>query len=104
MLRITMPTLRCYTNTLTRNRDKPWIEIAKLHSISLANSVRYSSFISECASTRVTASVSFYEMSGYIWTWAFMLGGKSAEINRSEPFCALVVASSLAYRRGLGRQ
>ncbi len=50
MVRITMPTWRCCTKTLTRKRDRPGIEMAKLHSISLANSSRWSSFMIACAS------------------------------------------------------
>ena len=95
IVRITMPTLRCCTKTLTRKRETPGIEIAKLHSISLANSARCVSFISEWASIRVTSAASFCAVSGFIAPCDFMLGGKSAETNRSEPPAWLMVASSL---------
>ena len=59
IVRITMPTQRCCTKTLTRKRETPGIEMAKLHSISFANSARCVSFISEWASIRVTSAASF---------------------------------------------
>ena len=40
-----MPTHCCCTKTLTRKRETPGIVIAKLHSISCANSSRWRSFI-----------------------------------------------------------
>ena len=41
MVRMTMPTFCCCMKTLTRNRDTPGSEIAKLHSRSRANSSRW---------------------------------------------------------------
>ena len=87
MVRITMPTNRCCTKTLTRKRARPGIDMAKLDSISLANSSRCKSFINECASVRVISPVSFCDAIGVIAPCAFMLGGKSAEIKRSDPLC-----------------
>ena len=69
--------------------------MAKLHSISFSNSARCVSFISECASMRVTSGVSFCAVSGFMLPCDFMLGGKSAEMNRSEPPAWLIAASSL---------
>ena len=90
-----MPTQRCWTKTLTRKREIPGIEIAKLHSISLANSARCVSFISELARMRVTSGLSFCCVSGFIAPCDFMLGGKSAEMKRSDPPAWLIVANSL---------
>ena len=87
-----MPTLRCCTKTLTRKRETPGIEIAKLHSISFANSSRCVSFISEWASIRVTSAPSFCAVSGFIAPCDFMLGGKSAGDEQ-------VRAAGLAHRR-----
>ncbi len=50
MVRMTMLTACCCTKTLTRKRDTPGSEMAKLHSISLANSSRWRAFIIACAS------------------------------------------------------
>ena len=69
--------------------------MAKLHSISLANSSRWRSFIIACASMRVTSPLSFCAVIGCMLPCAFMLGGKSAEMNRSEPPALLMAASSL---------
>jgi hypothetical protein len=71
------------------------MEMAKLHSISLANSSRWRSFISEFAKTRVNSPVSFWLDSGCMEPWAFMLGGKSLAMNRSEPPAWLMAANSL---------
>ncbi len=95
IVRITMPTARCWTKTLTRKRETPGIEIAKLHSISLANSARCASFISEWANRRVVSGPSFCAVSGFIAPCDFMLGGKSAEMKRSDPPAWLMVARSL---------
>jgi len=95
MVRMTIPTWRCCTNTLTRKRESPAMEIAKLHSISFSNSARCSSFMSESASSRVTSPVSRVCASGCMVPCAFMLGGKSWEMKRSLPPCALIAARSL---------
>ena len=95
IVRITMLTQRCCIRTLTRKRETAGMEIAKLHSISLANSARWLSFISECASIRVTSGVSFWLVIGFIAPCDFMLGGKSLAMKRSDPPAWLMVASSL---------
>ena len=95
MVRTTMPTCPCCTNTFTRNRETPGRKIAKLLSISWANSARCLSFISASASFSVTAPVNFCSVSGVIWPLAFMLGGKSCAMNRSEPPALTIAASSL---------
>ena len=90
-----MLTACCCTKTLTRNRDSPAIEIAKLHSISAANSSRWRGFIIAWARVRVTSALSFCWVSGCIAPCDFMLGGKSLAMNRSEPPAWLIAASSL---------
>ena len=59
-----MPTCCCCMNTLTRKRATPGMEMAKLHSISLANSSRWRSFIREWASCAWTSPVSFCDAIG----------------------------------------
>ena len=95
MVRTTMPTCPCCTNTFTRNRDTPDSAIAKFDSRSFANSARCLSFISASASFAVTAPVSFCSVSGVICPCAFMLGGKSWAMNRSDPPAFTIAASSL---------
>ena len=60
-----------------------------------ANSARCFSFIRQRASVAVTSLVSFCCVSGVIEPCAFMLGGKSAEMKRSDPPAWLMVANSL---------
>ena len=69
--------------------------MAKLHSISLANSSRWRSFIRECAKLLVTSAVSFWFAIGCIMPCVFMLGGKSLEMNRSDPPARVIAVSSL---------
>jgi hypothetical protein len=80
---------------LTRKRDTPGTDIAKLHSKSRANSSRCRSFISAFASALVTSPVSFWLVRGFIVPCSFMLGGKSLETNRSEPPDWLIAVNSL---------
>ena len=101
MVRITMPTFNCCTNTLTRKRATSGMAMAKLHSNSLANSSRCRSFMMELASARVTSPVSFCEPSGCILPCSLRLGGKSFEMNRSEP-PALVMARQQFMQKALG--
>jgi len=51
----------------------------------LANSSRWRSFINESASCRATVDVNFCGAIGCILPWVFMVGGKSAEMNKSDP-------------------
>ena len=44
---------------------------------------------------RVTSALSFWPVSGFMLPCAFMLGGKSAAMNRSDPPAWLMAASSL---------
>ena len=80
---------------MTRKRETPGSEIAKLHSISFSNSARCVSFIRQWASILVVSPLSFCWLSGCMLPCDFMLGGKSAEMNRSEPPDWLIAVSSL---------
>ena len=92
---MTMPVCCCCTKTLTRKRATPGMDMAKLHSSSLANSSRWRSFMSACASSLVTSDVSFCEVMGCMEPFVFMLGGKSLEMNRSDPPARVIAVNSL---------
>ena len=91
-----MPVFCCWTNTLTRNRATSGMAIAKLHSSSLANSSRCRSFISDSASCLAMAGESFCGAMACILPLVFIVGGKSADMNRSEPPARLIAVSNLA--------
>src|SRR5476651_205576 len=91
----TIATFCCCTKTLTRKRHTSGSEMAKLHSISASNSRRCLSFMMDRASARVISPDSFCWLSGFIAPCDLMLGGKSAEMNRSEPPVWCITLSSL---------
>ncbi len=75
MVRRTMPTCPCCMKTLTLKRETPGTAMAKLLSISWANSSRWRGFIMASARRAVTTPVSFCCARGVICPWALMLGG-----------------------------
>jgi hypothetical protein len=95
IVRITMPVCCCCMNALTRNRATPGIDTAKLHSSSLANSSRCRWFIKDKVSCLATAELSFCGAMGSILPCAFMVGGKSADMNKSDPAARLIAVSNL---------
>src|ERR1039458_8930660 len=96
MVRITMPTLPCCTKQFTRKRPMPAGAMAKLHSLVASNSAACLSFIIARTRSAVCWPVSFWSMTGVILPSSFIAGGKSAVINRSDPFL-LSISRSRSY-------
>src|SRR5450756_984507 len=96
IVRITMPILPCCTKQFTRKRPMPAGAMAKLHSLVASNSAACLSFIIARTRSAVCWPVSFWSMTGVILPSSFIAGGKSAVMNRSEPFL-LSISRSRSY-------
>ena len=83
--RITIPTLPCWINALTRKRPTPGGLMAKLHSLVRSNSAACLSFMMARANASVWPALSGCGETLVTLPSTFMAGGKSLVINRSLP-------------------
>src|SRR5512139_815463 len=90
IVRITMPTRPCCTNTLTRKRPISGGLMAKLDSLLASKSFHCRSFMIERASSLVWAGVRLWFDTGVILPSTLIAGGKPAVMKRSDAFFASI--------------